>query len=173
MTANRTSLRLVRIALVASMGVVPAACDSPTTPTRQLTNTAPPVSVVPPADAPSAAPVAVLSIESFTLVKDYSGALAARLRLAETGGRSGALVTSLGFNLADGAPWSEPAVWSGGGCWVPAGGTCSIEPRVIYGDYEFTFEIPQGYRGRVSVLVSFADAEGRRGTVTAVAAVPQ
>lgn len=172
MTGRSTSLRLVGIALVASIGVVSAACDTPTTPTRQMTSTAPPVSVVPPAEAPPGPPAAVLSVESFTLVTDYSGALAARLKLAETGGRSSAVVISLGFNLADGAPWSEPVAWRGG--WlVPAGGTVSIEPRVLYGDYEFTFQVPLGYRGRISALVSFADAEGRRGTVTAVTALPQ
>jgi len=79
---------------------------------------------------------------------------------------------SLGFNLADGAPWSQPLVWTGG--WtIAAGGVVVIEPRVIYGDYEFTFEVPAGYAGRVSVVISFADDQGRRGTVSAIAALPR
>ena len=172
MAANRASKRLLGMALVASIGVVSAACDTPTTPTRQMTSAAPRVSVVPPAEAPSGAPVAVLSVESFTLVTDDWGGLAPRLRLAETGGQSSAAVISLAFNLADGAPWSKPVEWRGG--WrVPAGGAAAIEPLVIYGDYEFTFQVPAGYAGRVSVLISFADVQGRRGTVRAIAALPR
>jgi hypothetical protein len=153
--------------------LAPAACNSPAAPTVQTAALPPLAIAVPSVDVPPGPPVAVLAVESVTLVRDYAGDLAARLRLVETSGLSSAVVVSLGFNLADGEPWRQPVLWSGGGWVVPAGGSAAIEPRVVYGDYEFTFEVPAGYAGGISVSITFADNQGRRGTVTAVAALPR
>jgi hypothetical protein len=172
MKVNRSSAILLRSALAVWVGLVPAACDSPASPTVRATGPAPSAVAVPTVDVPPGPPVAVLAVEEFTLFRDYNGNLVPDLRLAETSGQSAAVVISLEFNLLDGAPWIHPAVWTAGRV-VPAGARAAIEPEVIYGDYAFTFQAPLGYAGRVSVLMSFADEHGRRGTLNAVAALPR
>jgi hypothetical protein len=173
----RVSMRGVTwlgFALALSVACVGAACGSPAAPTVQTAASAAPAVTVPTGNVPPGPPVAVLAVEGFTLtlVSNYGNQLVPSFQLAETSGRSAAVVISVEFNLADGAPWGQPTVWYVGRR-VAAAGAAAIEPDVIYGDSVFTFDVPAGYAGRVSALVVFADEQGRRGTVTALAAVPR
>ena len=174
MRISRRMTTRILYALVIWAALLPAACDSPTAPTVQTAAPAPPAVVVPTTEVPPGSPVAGLAVEKISLARAYAGYddLVPSLRLAETSGQSAAVVISVGFNLADGAPWSQPVVWWPGSR-VPAGGSTTIEPGLVYGDPEFTFSVPVGYAGRISAVVSFADYQGRRGTVTAVAALPR
>lgn len=159
MEVTRKSKPQAGCALFLCAAFAATSCDAPSTPSK------------PTADVPSGPPVAVLDVERFTLVRDSSGYVAPTVRLVETSGQGGAQVLSVEFNLADsGAPWSQrfPGRW-----YVAAGGALTIEPAVIHGDYEFTFGVPADYTGRVLVLISFADDQGRKGRVSALASVPQ
>ncbi|MGE5198969.1 MAG: hypothetical protein ACM3H9_04965 [Rhodospirillaceae bacterium] len=172
----RDSKRQAGYVLLLCAAFVATSCESPASPTPVTTTAArEPVTAAAPGPAPAVPPgppAAVLTIVAFTLTRDYAGDLAPKLDLAETGGSSGALVHRLEFNLADTEFVPRPVVW-GKVLAVPAGGTARVVPDLVYGDYEFTYGVPRGYLGRVSVAVSFVDDQGRPGTVTAVAAVPQ
>lgn len=164
------------MALMASIGVVPAACDGPASPTRRVPPPAPePVTVVAPvsvpAPVPAGPPAAVLSVEEFTF-DGVRAELVPRLRLAETGGRSNAVVATIAFNLADGAPWPRPMTW--GAAWrVSAGTSAVITPgRGPYGDPDWNFSVNGAYGGRVSAVIIYFDDQGRRGTVSAIADLP-
>jgi hypothetical protein len=174
MRIGSQEITMSRYALALWVALLPAACDSPATPTVQTAAPATPAVTVPTGNVPPGPPVAVLAVEGFTLtlVSNYGNQLVPSFQLAETSGRSAAVVISVEFNLADGAPWGQPIVWYVGRR-VAAAGAAAIEPDVIYGDSVFTVDVPAGYAGRVSALVVFADEQGRRGTLTAVAAVPR
>ena len=177
MTANSTSVRLVGIALVASIGVVLAACDGPASPTRRIPAPVPgPVTVVEPVSVPvpvpPGPPAAVLSVEEFAF-DGVRAELVPRLRLAESGGRSDAVVALIAFNLADGTPWPSPMTWAPARR-VSAGASAVITPgKGPYGDPDWNFSVDANYGGKVSAVIVFTDDQGRRGTASAVAAPPR
>jgi hypothetical protein len=96
------------------------------------------------------------------------------LGLVETSGRADALVTSVAFNLAGGAPWPGPTEC--GYCSrtiVKAGGEVTILPTTDgYGDYVWSFSVPHDYKDGLVVVVTYFDEEGRRGSVTELVALP-
>lgn len=145
-----------------------AACNSPAAPTPQKASTAPTAAP----ETPSGPPAATLAVERAKLFRVSATALAPSVHVAETSGQSDARVTDLAFNLADGGSWTHARVWAGN--WtVHAGGVAYISDLGIYGDPDgWTFEVPAGYTGRVSVVVSYLDSQGRKGTVSAMATVP-
>lgn len=176
MKVNRTSKWQAGYVALLCTTIAATSCDGPASPTRRVP--APPlqpVTVVEPGVVPTVppgAPAAVLAVEEFVL-DGVRAELVPRLRLAETGGRSDAVVASIEFNLADGAPWPRPVTWFAGGR-VGAGTSVVITPgRGPYGDPDFNFSVDAPYGGRVSAVIVFTDDQGRRGTVSTVAAVPQ
>jgi len=172
MKINRSALAALRCTLAVCVGSVPAACDSPAAPTVRAAPPALSAVGAPVVEVSPGPPDAVLAVESFTLVRDAGLDLAPVIRVAESSGRSAAGVVSIEFDLADSTAWGRPLAWGAGG-QVPAGGVAVIEPGLIHGEHDWTFSVPAGYTGRVSVSITFADERGRRGTVTAVATLPQ
>jgi hypothetical protein len=164
MNISKRSALLVASVMAVCAALVGAACDSPVAPDAQVKD---PVQAQSPESAPAVQSAAVVAVEAFTLVRDpLWGAVAPLLRLDETGGRSDAIVDGLAFNLVDLATGEYP-IWRG--AWrVPAAGAATI------GDgRSFVLEVPGEYRGRVSVLISFTDDRGNRGTTTAVTDMPK
>jgi len=151
-------------------------CDSPTSPTRRAPPAVPPpvtaVVPVPEPDVPPGPPAAVLTVEEFVL-DGVLAELVPRIRLAESGGLSDAVVASIAFNLADGTAWPRPVTWFA--AWrVGAGASAVITPENgPYGDPEWSFSVDGQYGGKVSAVIAFTDEQGRRGTVTAVAPLPR
>lgn len=150
-------------------------CESPTAPTRRAppaaTEPVPAVVPSPVPPVPPGPPAAVLTVEEFAL-DGVLAELVPRIRLAESGGLSDALVRTIAFNLADATPWPHPVTW--GVAWrVGAGASAVITPeKDPYGDPDFNFSVDANYGGKVSAVIEFTDDQGRRGTVSAVATLP-
>jgi hypothetical protein len=148
--------------LVLCIGLAVGACGRASAPTR------PSLPGPPPGPA-----VSVLGIREVTI---YGSAKswAPSISLVETGGRSDAFVTSVTFNLADGIPWPKP-VECGAYCSarVKAGGDGSILPVVNEdGEYVWSLSVPEDYTGRLWVMVSYQDEEGRKGSVNELVMLP-
>jgi hypothetical protein len=156
----------IRPSLIACALLVTACSGMPSAPS------APAISVVgPPAPSPGR-PVASLAVEAFTVIGSRNGEwfeFLPTLRLTETSGQSGAWVTSLNFHLDDIGPAGRVPGWPVDK-HVAAGATRDMIDPDVYGGYEFSIS---GHTDaeHVSVVISFADDEGRAGSVTAVAAV--
>jgi len=150
-------------------------CESPTSPTPRTPPAAPePVTTVVPGPVPPVPPgppAAVLTVEEFVF-DGVRAELVPRIRLAESGGLSDAVVRTIAFNLADGTPWPHPVTW--GVPWrVSAAAWAVITPeKNPYGDPDFNFSVDANYGGKISAVIAFADDQGRRGTVSAVATLP-
>lgn len=165
-------------ALALCVGLAAGGCDGPAAPTRPsvpafASATAPAPAPGPVQDFPAGSPISVLAIKEITLAGD-ANAIAPTIRLVETSGRGDAFVTAITFNLADGLPWPN-AVYcaSCSGIRVEAGAESSILPPVdTYGDYAWSFSVPDEYTGRLAVMVSYQDGDGRRGTSSALVVLP-
>ena len=123
--------------------------------------------------APTGPPISVLAIKGVTFDGTVDNA-AISIRLAETDGRSDALVTSVTVDLADGAAWSRPLQCGYcSGTRVAAGGEVTIAPLLDpYGDYMWSFTVPRNYAGRLAVTVGYQDEAGRKGGVSELVPVP-
>jgi hypothetical protein len=133
---------------------------------------APATSVSGPAAPSPGPPVASLAVDAFTVIgsrKDDWFEFQPALRLIETSGKSGAWVTAINFHLDDiGAAGSVPP-------WpvhkrMNAGATRDMIDPDFYGDYEFLISGHTDAQ-HVSVVISFADDEGRAGSLAATATV--
>ena len=123
-------------------------------------------------DVPARASSASLEIRQFTISRrQHQGRFLywPKLTLAETSGRSGASIKKIAFELLDvGASGQARSVWNAPD--VPAGDTLSLVTGT--GGQSPWFEIDSsGDASRVSVAISFVDAAGRGGLVTAIAPV--
>ena len=175
MKVTRESKRQAGYVLLLCAAIAATSCESPTSPTPRTPPAAPePVPAVVPGPVPPVPPgppAAILTVEEFVL-DGVLAELVPRIRLAESGGLSDALVRSIAFNLADGTPWPHPVTW-GVTCRVGAGGSAVITPeKSPYGDPDFNFSVGANYGGKISAVIAFTDDQGRRGTVSAVATLP-
>lgn len=123
-------------------------------------------------DMPDRASHASLEIRQFTVVHRQQQGRSVywpKLALVETSGRSGASIRKIVFELLDVGGASQPLpVWNAQD--VPAGGTISL---VTGRDGKAPwFEIDStGDASRVSMAISFVDAAGRGGLVSAITGV--
>lgn len=135
--------------------------------THQLTATTP----IPP--IPADPSQAILQMSNFIVTRwqqtpsewDYWP----RLTPTETGGLSAATITRIDFTLLDiGIYGSVPPEF---GSWtVPSGGSITVFDKRIYGDPELAISNDRS-TDRVMVTVSYVDAAGRSGSLTATAQV--
>jgi hypothetical protein len=160
-------------ALVLCVGLAAAGCNGPSTPTWPTRlQLAPAPAPGPVQEPPPGPPISVLAIRAVTIYGN-ANSLTPAIRLVETGGLGDALVTSVTFNLADGIRWSNGILCSNCSPRVKAGGEVSILTEVDqYGDYPWSFSVPSDYTGRLEVVVSYQDEEGRRGSVRELVPLP-
>ena len=159
-------MRRIRTSLIACAVLATACSGMPIAPS------APATSVGGPPAPSSGPPVASLAVDAFTVIgsrtEDWFEFQPA-LRLTETSGKSGAWVTSMNFHLDDIGPAGSVPAWPVHKR-VNAGATRDMIDPDVYGDYELLISGHTDAQ-HVSVVISFADDEGRAGSVTAVAAV--
>ena len=176
MKVTRESKWQAGYVLLLCAAVAATSCESPTSPTPRTppaaTEPVPAVVPAPVPPVPPGPPAAILTVEEFVL-DGVLAELVPRIRLAESGGLSDAVVASIAFNLADGTAWPRPVTWFA--AWrVGAGASAVITPENgPYGDPEWSFSVDGQYGGKVSAVIAFTDEQGRRGTVTAVAPLPR
>ena len=164
---------LWRRALVLWVGLAAAGCNGPSTPTWPTGPAlAPAPAPGPVQEPPPGPPISVLAIRAVTIYGSAKGLVPA-IRLVETGGLGDALVTSVTFNLADGIAGPNPVECPNCSGRVKAGGEISILTEVDqYGDYPWSFSVPSDYTGRLAVMVSYQDEDGRRGSVSELVLLP-
>jgi hypothetical protein len=93
-----------------------------------------------------------------------------RLTIAETGGRGPVVIAEMTFELLDVGPAGRvPPVRQS--IQVPAGGALTLDANDYDGGPWLEIDSATADASRVSVLISFADAAGRGGSVRAIAQV--